>query len=89
MKNRQDHFEVLRKINNNPNSSQRELAEELGFSLGKINYCLNSLKDKGLIKIENFAKNPKKLNYFYVLTPKGLKEKTKLTINFMKRKMRE
>ncbi len=89
MNNRQDHFEILRKINNNPNSSQRELAEELGFSLGKLNYCLKSLKDKGLIKIENFTKNPKKLNYFYVLTPKGLKEKTKLTINFMKRKMKE
>ena len=89
MKSRQDHFELLRKINNNPNSSQRDLAKELGFSLGKLNYCLKSLKDKGLIKIENFTKNPKKLNYFYILTPKGLKEKTKLTMNFMKRKMRE
>ena len=89
MKSRQDHLELLRKINNNPNSTQRELAEELGFSLGKLNYCLKSLKDKGLIKIENFAKNSNKLNYFYILTPKGLKEKTKLTINFMKRKMKE
>ena len=89
MKNNSDHFEVLRKIENKPNSSQRELAEELGFSLGKLNYCLKALNNKGLVKIENFAKNPNKLNYIYVLTPKGISEKTKLTINFMKRKMEE
>ena len=83
-----DHFEVLRKINNRPNSTQRELAKELGFSLGKLNYCLKALKNKGLVKIENFTKNPNKLNYIYVLTSKGISEKTKLTINFMKRKMK-
>ncbi len=87
--NNEDHFEVLRKIQNRPNSTQRELAEELGFSLGKLNYCLKALQKKGLVKIENFKKNPKKLNYFYVLTPAGLSQKTKLTINFMKRKMKE
>ena len=76
-------------IKNKPESSQRELAEELGFSLGKLNYCLKALKNKGLIKISNFTKNPKKINYIYVLTPKGISEKTKLTINFMKRKMKE
>ena len=65
------------------------MAKELGFSLGKLNYCLKSLRSKGLIKIENFKKNPEKLNYIYVLTPKGITEKTKLTINFMKRKMKE
>jgi EPS-associated MarR family transcriptional regulator len=85
----QEHFDLLRKINKKPESSQRELAAELGFSLGKLNYCLKALKNKGLIKIENFTKNPNKINYFYVLTPKGLKEKSKLTINFMRRKMRE
>ena len=84
-----DHFEVLRKIKSKPNSSQRELASELGFSLGKLNYCLKSLKEKGLIKIKNFHKNPNKIGYAYILTPKGLKQKTKLTLNFMKRKMRE
>ena len=89
MNDNQEHFDLLRKINKNPESSQRELAEELGFSLGKLNYCLKALKKKGLIKIENFTKNPNKINYFYVLTPKGLKEKSKLTINFMRRKMRE
>ena len=84
-----DHFEVLRKIKSNPNSSQRELASKLGFSLGKLNYCIKALKDKGLIKISNFKKNPNKLGYVYILTPKGITEKTSLTLNFMKRKMRE
>ena len=89
MNDNQDHFNVLRKINSRPKSSQRELAEELGFSLGKLNYCLKSLKEKGFVKIKNFKKNPNKINYIYVLTPKGISEKTKLTINFMKRKMKE
>ncbi len=89
MEENQDHFEILRKLNKKPQSSQRELAQELGFSLGKLNYCLKELQKKGLIKIENFKKNPNKINYLYVLTPEGLTQKTKLTINFMKRKMRE
>ncbi len=89
MKNREDYLEVLRKIKKKPNYSQRELANELGFSLGKLNYCLRALKQKGFVKIKNFKKNPNKLNYIYVLTPKGISEKTKLTINFMKRKMKE
>ena len=87
--NKQDDLNLLRLIKNKPESSQRELAEELGFSLGKLNYCLKALKSKGLIKINNFKKNPYKLNYIYVLTPKGIAEKTKLTINFMKRKLQE
>ena len=85
----QDHFNVLRKLEVSPESTQRELAEELGFSLGKLNYCLKALREKGLVKIENFKKNPKKINYFYVLTPKGISTKTRLTLNFMKRKMSE
>ena len=89
MENNQDYLNLLRKIKNRPESSQRELAEELGFSLGKLNYCLKSLKNKGLVKIRNFKKNPKKINYIYVLTPEGIAEKTKLTINFMKQKMKE
>jgi len=89
MENNQDHLNLLRKIKNNPESSQRELAEQLGFSLGKLNYCLKALKFKGLIKISNFTKNPQKINYIYVLTPKGIAEKTKLTVNFMKKKMQE
>ena len=89
MNDNQDHFNVLRKINSKPKSTQRELAEALGFSLGKLNYCLKALKNKGLIKIKNFEKNPNKLNYIYVLTPRGISEKTKVTMNFMKRKMKE
>ena len=89
MKDDQDHFNVLRKIQNKPESTQRELAEDLGFSLGKINYCLNALKSKGLVKISNFKKNPNKVGYIYILTPKGITEKTKLTFNFMKSKMKE
>ena len=84
-----DQFNTLRKIKSKPNSSQRELANELGFSLGKLNYCLKALKEKGLIKIKNFQKNPNKIGYAYILTPKGVSQKTKLTINFMKRKMKE
>ena len=85
----QDHFNVMREIQKQPKTSQRDLAEELGFSLGKLNYCLKALQQKGLVKIKNFQKNTNKLNYIYILTPKGVTEKTKLTINFMKRKMRE
>ena len=89
MKNKDDHFNVLRKINSNPNISQRELASNLNLSLGKINYCLKELKKKGLVKIKNFKKSEKKTNYIYILTPKGISEKTRITINFMKRKMKE
>lgn len=90
MSENQDHFEILRKINNKPNSTQRELAEELGFSLGKLNYCLKALQKKGLVKFQNFQKKKNKISYLqYVITPKGISERTKLTINFMKKKMQE
>ena len=89
MEDNQDHLNLLIKVKNKPQAKQRELAYELGFSLGKINYCLKALKEKGLIKISNFNKNPKKIDYIYVLTARGISEKTKLTINFMKKKMKE
>ena len=89
MNESQDNLNILRKISKKKNITQRKLANELGFSLGKLNYCLNALKLKGLIKIENFKKNKNKINYIYILTPKGVAEKTKLTINFMKRKIKE
>ena len=89
MEENQDDLNLLRKIKNKPNSSQRKLAEELGFSLGKLNYCLNALRLKGLIKIKNFRNSSNKMNYIYVLTPKGISQKAKLTLNFMKRKMKE
>ena len=66
----QNQFDILRKINSKPNSSQRELASELGFSLGKLNYCLRALKNKGLIKIKNFKTNPNKLGYAYIFNSK-------------------
>ena len=89
MKNDIDKFQVLREIGKKPESSQRELSQSLGLSLGKINYCIKALRLKGLIKMNNFKKNKNKLGYAYLLTPKGIAEKTKLTINFMKRKMKE
>ena len=89
MADNQDHLNLLRKIKSKPGHSQRKLADDLEFSLGKLNYCIKALKKKGFIKIENFKKNPKKINYIYKLTPKGIAEKTKLTLNFMKRKMEE
>jgi MarR family transcriptional regulator, temperature-dependent positive regulator of motility len=86
----QDNFEVLRKIQKKPKASQRELAQELGFSLGKLNYCLRALKDKGLVKISNFRNKKNKISYFqYITTPKGISFRTKLTLDFMKRKMKE
>ena len=89
MKDIEDQFEVLRKLKKKPGASQRELAKDLGFSLGKLNYCLKALNSKGLIKIKNFKNNSNKLNYLYILTPRGIAHKTKLTINFMKKKMQE
>ncbi len=82
----QDYLNLLRKINSKPEASQRKMASELGFSLGKLNYCLNALKNKGLIKINNFKKNPNKLNYIYVLTPKGLSQKNKANSKFHEKK---
>ena len=85
-----DHFQVLRKVQKKPESSQRQLAKELGFSLGKLNYCLKALQKKGLVKLTNFQKKTDKIKYLqYVVTPKGIAYRTKLTIDFMKRKMRE
>ena len=89
MEKNQDNLNILRKIQSKSDITQRDLANELGFSLGKLNYCLKALKIKGLIKIKNFEKNKSKMNYMYLLTPKGISAKTKLTINFMKRKMAE
>ena len=88
-KNIQDQLNVMRKIGKDTNLSQRDLAAELGFSLGKINYCLKELRIKGFIKMNNFKKSKNKIKYAYVLTPGGIAAKTRLTINFMKNKMKE
>ena len=81
IKNTEDKFEILSKIQKKPTSSQRELAKDLGFILGKLNYCLKALKKKGFVKIQNFNKKKDKLKYFqhYVITPKGVSERTRLT----------
>ena len=84
-----EHFNILRKIFKKSDLSQRQLAKELNLSLGKVNYCLVELKKKGLIKIGNFKRNKNKINYIYLLTPKGIAEKTKITLRFMKQKIKE
>ncbi len=84
-----DEFDLLRKIDNKNQYSQRQLAKNLGFSLGKLNYCLKGLVDKGFVKLNNFKNNKNKLNYVYLLTPKGLTHKISQTINFMNMKMQE
>ena len=82
-------LQAMRLLENNPNLSQRELAEALGVSLGATNYCLKALVDKGWVKLENFQRNPNKLGYLYILTPQGLSAKTALTARFLKRKLAE
>lgn len=82
-------YKILKSIEENPKQSQRELSQSLGVSLGKMNYCLRALVDKGLVKANNFRKNPNKAGYLYLLTPKGVDEKTTVTIRFLKRKMDE
>ena len=82
MRENPDDLNILRKLQNRPNSTQREIAKDLGLSLGKLNYCLKALRQKGYIKIKNFKKNKNKLNYIYVLTPKGIDTRVKLTISF-------
>ena len=85
----EEYLKLLRKINNDPEISQRNLSNQLNMSLGKINYCLKALKGKGFIKIKNFKKSKHKIKYLYYLTPKGFVEKTNITIRFMKLKMKE
>jgi EPS-associated MarR family transcriptional regulator len=83
------HLQVLRLLQANPQLNQRELALALGVSLGKTNYCLNALLDKGLLKAQNFQGNQRKLAYAYLLTPSGIAEKAALTSRFLQRKMQE
>ena len=83
------HLKVLRHLENDPEITQRELAKKLGISLGKANYCLKALIDKGLIKAGNFKNSNNKSAYIYLLTPKGIEEKSRITIHFLKRKIEE
>ena len=83
------HLKVLRRIEANPEVTQRELAQELGISLGKVNYCLKALIQKGWVKASNFKNNKNKAAYAYLLTPKGIEKKAQITVHYLKTKMAE
>lgn len=83
------HFKVMRLLEANPDLTQRELAKELGLSVGGLNYCLKALIEKGLVKMKNFANSKNKFGYVYVLTPTGMAEKAAITQRFLQRKMDE
>jgi EPS-associated MarR family transcriptional regulator len=83
------HFKVMDLIHKNPDISQRELAKETGISLGSMHYCLKALAQKGWVKVGNFKNNPDKSVYLYLLTPEGISQKSKLAIDFLRRKKQE
>jgi EPS-associated MarR family transcriptional regulator len=83
------HYKIIKLVEGNPNISQRELAKQLGVSLGKANYCLKAIMKVGLIKIRNFRNNQNKLSYAYILTPKGIEQKAAITARFLKSKQNE
>jgi EPS-associated MarR family transcriptional regulator len=82
-------LDLLRKLESNPQNTQRELSREMGVSLGKVNYCMKKLTEKGWVKLTNFSHNPNKMGYAYLLTPSGIEEKSRLTFSFLKRKLIE
>lgn len=83
------YFRVMRILQENPDLTQRELAEKLGISVGGLNYCLKALMEKGMVKMKNFATSKNKFGYVYVLTPTGMAEKATITHRFLRRKMDE
>ena len=89
MRNKDIRLDLLRKLEENPKYTQRELSLETGVSLGKVNYCMKKLIEKGLVKLMNFSNSTNKSGYAYLLTPKGIEEKGKLTFSFLKIKMEE
>ena len=89
MNKRDIRLDLLRRLESNPEYTQRELSQEMGVSLGKVNYCMKKLTEKGLIKLTNFTHNPNKIGYAYLLTPSGIEEKSRLTFSFLKRKIKE
>ena len=89
MNNKDIRLDLLRKLEDNPNYTQRELSREMGVSLGKVNYCMKKLIEKGWVKLSNFNNNKDKVSYIYLLTPKGIEKKAKLTIEFLKTKIKE
>jgi len=82
-------YKLLKSIEKDPSQSQRELSKSLGVSLGKLNYCLRALSDKGWVKAKNFSQSDNKKGYLYLLTPAGAEEKARVTVRFLKRKMLE
>jgi|SRR5471032_3148695 MarR family transcriptional regulator, temperature-dependent positive regulator of motility len=82
-------YKLLRLIDTRPSLTQRELAEEMGVSLGKVNYCIHALIDKGWVKARNFRKSNNKLAYAYLLTPRGVQQKAVITVHFLQRKVGE
>lgn len=85
----ENRYQLLKLLEKNPSLNQRELAKAMGISLGKTNFCLNALIEKGLIKASNFKRSKSKMNYAYYLTPKGIEEKARVTLQFLKRKQDE
>ncbi len=89
MKHLEETVKLLNHIHENPKSTQRELVEKLDFSLGKVNYLIQALIKKGIIKLKSFKNSSKKVVYLYLLTPKGIKQKTDITGMFLKQKLEE
>ena len=89
MNNKDIRLDLLRKLESSPECTQRQLSSEMGISLGKVNFCMQKLTEKGLIKITNFKQNPNKMGYAYLLTPKGIEQKARLTTLFLKTKLEE
>ena len=89
MNNQDIRLDLLRKLESSSHFTQRELSREMGVSLGKVNYCMKKLSEKGWVKLANFTHNPNKMGYAYLLTPSGIEEKSRLTFSFLKRKIVE
>ena len=89
MNNQDIRLDLLRRLESNPHCTQREISREMGVSLGKVNYCMKKLTEKGWVKLTNFSHNPNKMSYAYLLTPGGIEEKSRLTFFFLKRKIIE
>lgn len=89
MNNKDIRLELMRKLESNPEYTQRELSQEMGISLGKVNYCIQKLTKKGWVKLTNFSRSSNKLGYMYFLTPKGIEQKARFTTSFLKIKLEE
>jgi len=87
--NEENRYKLLKLLHENPEMNQRQIASELGLSLGKVNFCLKALIEKGLVKVGNFSRSPNKKAYAYLLTLNGMEEKAKVTFNFLERKQNE